>query len=386
MPSGGDDRAPLTAVCLPPSEAAVAIRNLWDARRAVLPLDPRAPAGDLGRVLAALRPTHVLDTGGTCSLDDGVPVTADVAAVVATSGTTGAPRGVELTWDGLRTSVDATALSVGSRAGDRWLCCIPVHHVAGLAIIARSWLSGIEPIVVPFAAAMVGNVDAAFVSIVPTMLVRALEAGADLRRFRRVLVGAAPLTGAARARAKEAGVPFVDAYGLTETWGGVVHEGRPLTGVQIDIGPHDEILVRGPMVMRGYRLKPEETADAFTSGGWLRTGDAGRVDSDGLLRIGDRLREVIVTGGVNVSPTEVEAVLAACPGVADVCVTGRADPEWGERVVAHIVPEDPARPPDVTAIGAFAAERLAAPKVPKQIVLVATIPRSGAGKLLRRLL
>ncbi|MDQ6910995.1 MAG: AMP-binding protein, partial [Actinomycetota bacterium] len=182
------------------------------------------------------------------------------------------------------------------------------------------------------------------------------------------------------------GVPFIDAYGLTETWGGVVHDGRALQGVELDLGPGGEVLVRAPMVMRAYRLRPEETAAAVAPDGWLRTGDVGRFDEDGALRVVDRLRDLIVSGGVNVSPAEVEEVLARCPGVADVCVTGRPDPEWGERVVAHVVPADPARPPEPAEVRAFAAERLAAPKMPREIVLVESVPRSTTGKLLRRLL
>lgn len=385
MPIPQDGRTPLVAVCLPAPEAARHIRELWDSARAVLPLDPGAPTADRDRVLGALRPTHLLDEGGTSELHDGLPVGDDIAAVVATSGTTGTPRGVELTWTGLRAAVEATSISVGSRAGDRWLCCLPVHHVAGLAIVARSWVSGIEPIVVPFAAAELDRIDAEFVSLVPTMLARALDAGSDLARFRRVLVGAAPMTAAVRARAEEAGVAFIDAYGLTETWGGIVHDGRPLAGVEIDVGSSDEVLARGPMVMARYRLRPEESAAALSGDGWLRTGDVGHVEPDGRLRVVDRLRDIIVTGGVNVSPAEVEQVVSLCPGVADVCVTGRADPEWGERVVAHIVPADPARPPGASEVRAFAAARLAAPKVPREVVLVERVPRSKAGKLLRRL-
>jgi acyl-CoA synthetase (AMP-forming)/AMP-acid ligase II len=144
--------------------------------------------------------------------------------------------------------------------------------------------------------------------------------------------------------------------------------------------------VRAPMVMRGYRMAPEETAGAFTAGGWLRTGDAGTIDSGGRLRVVDRLRDLIITGGVNVSPSEVEAVLARHPGVADVCVAGAADPEWGERVVAHVVPRDPAAPPALAELRAFAGEQLSAAKLPRELVITGEIPRTAGGKPLRRLL
>jgi len=152
----------------------------------------------------------------------------------------------------------------------------------------------------------------------------------------------------------------------------------------VAVGPDDEILVRGDVVMRGYRLAPEETAAAFTADGWLRTGDAGTVDADGRLQVVDRLRDLIITGGVNVSPTEVERVLAAHPGVADVCVAGAADPDWGERVVAWVVPRDRARPPALADLRAFAAERLSAAKLPRQVVVVDAVPRTAGGKPRRR--
>jgi O-succinylbenzoic acid--CoA ligase len=210
------------------------------------------------------------------------------------------------------------------------------------------------------------------------MLRRLWEAGVDTGRFRRILLGGGPV--------RERGPNIVATYGLTETWGGVVHDGYPLAGVELRLGDAGEILVRAPMVMRGYRLAPAETAGAFAAGGWLRTGDAGTIDAGGRLRVVDRLRDLIITGGVNVSPSEVEAVLAGHPGVADVCVAGAADPEWGERVVAHVVPKDPAAPPALEDLRAFAGERLSAAKLPRQVVIADEIPRTAGGKPLRRLL
>jgi acyl-CoA synthetase (AMP-forming)/AMP-acid ligase II len=138
--------------------------------------------------------------------------------------------------------------------------------------------------------------------------------------------------------------------------------------------------------MRGYRLAPERTAAAFTVDGWFRTGDAGTIDGDGRLRVVDRLRDLIITGGVNVSPSEVEGVLGRHPAVADVCVVGAADPEWGERVVAHVVPADPASPPSLAELRAFAAEALSPAKLPRQVVVIEAVPRTPGGKPLRRVL
>lgn len=371
MSSHGTGR--LVTVRRPAPEAAGEIRAAWDAGHAVLVLDPRAPEPEVGRIVGWMQP----EAG----------VAPEVAAVVVTSGTSGAPKGVELTWDGLAASAAAisTALEVG--AGDRWLACLPLHYVAGLAVVGRAWATGTPVTVLAgFDVAAVAEAEATLVSLVPTMLRRLREAGAETGRFRRILLGGGPV--------RERGPNIVATYGLTETWGGVVHDGHPLAGVELRLGDDDEILIRAPMVMRGYRLAPAETAGAFTAGGWLRTGDAGTfepepgagADAGGRLRVIDRLRDLIITGGVNVSPSEVEAVLGRHPGVADVCVAGAADAEWGERVVAHVVPADPAQPPALEELRAFAGERLSAAKLPRQVVITGEIPRTAGGKPLRRLL
>jgi o-succinylbenzoate---CoA ligase len=356
----------LVTVRKPAPEAADEIRAAWDAGDAVLVLDPRAPAAEVERIVLRIQP----EAG----------VAAEVAAVVVTSGTTGTPKGVELTWEGLAASAAAISEALDVQAGhDRWLACLPLHYVAGLAVLGRGWASGTPVTVLPgFDVAAVAAAGATLVSLVPTMLRRLWKAGADTTRFRRILLGGGPV--------RERGDNIVATYGLTETWGGVVHDGYPLAGVELRIGDNDEILVRAPMVMRGYRLAPAETAAAFVAGGWLRTGDAGAIDAGGRLRVVDRLRDLIITGGVNVSPSEVEAVLSRHPGVADVCVAGAADPEWGERVVAHIVPADPADPPALEDLRAFAAGELSAAKLPRQVVITGQIPRTAGGKPLRRLL
>ncbi|HWC12846.1 MAG TPA: fatty acid--CoA ligase family protein, partial [Acidimicrobiales bacterium] len=223
-------------------------------------------------------------------------------------------------------------------------------------------------------------------SLVPTTLARCLDAGVDLRRFRCILVGGAPLPADLRRRAEAAGAAVVDSYGLTETWGGVVYDGRPLDGIQVRLEQDGEILFRGPMVMKGYRLRPDATAAALSPDRWLHTGDVGVRGDDGRLRVVDRKRDLVLSGGVSVSPTEVEAVLRRHPGVADVAVTGVADPEWGERVVAHVVAADPARPPSLAELRESAARQLSAAKLPRQVVLVKAIPRTAGGKVRRRLL
>ncbi|MGH9277829.1 MAG: class I adenylate-forming enzyme family protein [Acidimicrobiales bacterium] len=338
----------LLAVSLPPQEAADAIRRAWDRGDAVAVGDPAA--------------LHVDE-----------PVDPSVAAVVATSGTTGEPRAVELTWDGLH----AMALAVETAPHDRWLACLPFHHVAGLAVLARSWATGTPVTVVE---RFEDGTGATLVSLVPTQVRRLLAAHVDLSPFRLILVGGGPVPDDIRALPNT-----VATYGMTETWGGVVHDGHPLTGVEITLAPDDrEILVRSPTVMRGYRGDEHATAAAFTEDGRLRTGDIGRWAPDGRLEVVDRKRDIVITGGVNVSPGEVERALAGHPAVADVCVAGAPDDEWGERVVAFVVPEDPTDPPRLAELRDYARGRLSPAQLPREVVIVDAVPRTAGGKPVRR--
>jgi O-succinylbenzoic acid--CoA ligase len=385
------DEAPLLAVLLPRPVAGEAVVAAWDRGEAVTVLDPSAPAAVTTGLLERLRPTHLLDGDGRCDLSGGVPVAAGVCAVVVTSGTTATPKGVELTTAGLETIGRGCNAAIGAGPSDRWLMCLPLHHVAGLAILARARMAGAPVTVDPgfdldAVARAPGERGATLVSLVPTMLKRLLDAGAPLADYRALVLGGAPTPLAVRERADAAGARVVDAYGMSETWGGVVLDGIPIAGVEAKLDDEDTILVRGAAVMRGYRLAPDDTAAAFTADGWLRTGDVGAYDDRGSLRVVDRRRDIIITGGVNVSPTEVEIVLAEHPAIADVGVAGAPDDEWGERVVAFVVARDPGALPSLQEVRAFASERLSAPKVPRQVVNVAEIPRSPGGKVLRRLL
>jgi o-succinylbenzoate---CoA ligase len=413
------DEVEAVAVLLPPPEAAPVIVELWEAREAVLPLDPGAPAPELERSLTALRPTALVDRTGRHRRPDGIPTAAGVAAIVATSGTTGEPKGTELTFSGLEASGAAVASAVGGDEGDGWVCCLPLHLVAGLAVVGRAWTTGAPVTVQPgfdpaaVAAAGRGVVEmpaargpagvaprgrpGAFVSLVPTMLRRLLDTDpVGAAAFAHILLGGGSIDPALLERAHAAGATVSTTYGMTETWGGVVHNGHPLPGVELQLDPPmgvgtdgvGEILVRAPMLMRGYRLRPAGTAAAIDATGWFRTGDLGRFDSDagGRLRVVDRVSDVVNTGGVKVSPTEVERVLLAHPAVAEVCVAGRPDPDWGERVVAYVVPVTSAEPPALADLRAFAREHLSPAKLPREVVVVETIPRTPGGKPLRRLL
>jgi o-succinylbenzoate---CoA ligase len=391
------DEVEAVAVLLPAPDAARVVVELWEDGEAALPLDPAAPAPELERSLAALRPTALIDRDGRHRRLEGVPATAGVAAIVATSGTTGERKGVELTFAGLEASGAAVASAVGAEPGDGWLCCLPIHLVAGLAVVGRAWVTGAPVTVQPGFGG-----PAAYVSLVPTMLRRLLDADPDAAAgFRHILLGGGTIDPALLARARAAGATVSTTYGMTETWGGIVHNGHPLPGVELRLDPAvvgegeaagaggvGEILLRAPMLMRGYRLWPEGTAAAIDADGWYRTGDLGRFDLEtgGRLWIVDRVGDVVNTGGVKVSPTEVERVLAGHPAVAEVCVAGRPDPDWGERVVAFVVPASPAEPPALADLRAYARDYLSPAKLPREVVLVDAIPRTAGGKPLRRLL
>jgi O-succinylbenzoic acid--CoA ligase len=306
-----------------------------------------------------------------------------------TSGTTAGPKAVELTAAGLQAAGAGCNAALGVDADDRWLVCLPLHHVAGLAILARAAVGGQAVIVHPsFDVAAVASAprrdDTTLVSVVPTMLGRLLDAGAPLHEYRHVVVGGATLAPALRQRAETAGVPVVDAYGLSETWGGFVLDGFPIPGAEVDVGPDAEIRVRGPMILRGYRFDPDATDAALDAEGWFRTGDVGDWGEDRRLRLVDRRHDLVITGGVNVSPTAVETVLADHPDVADVCVTGTPDPHWGERVVAFVVPHAGGSVPTVDALRTFGRDRLRGPELPRQVVEVEAIPRTAGGKPQRR--
>jgi len=378
----------LVAVVLERPAAAVEIGRAWDAGEAVAVLDPAAPPAVLRTVLDVVRPTALVDRDGRSPRAGGEPVAEGTAAVVTTSGTTGTPKAVELTTAGIDAIGHGFATGLGAPPDDHWLVCLPLHHVAGLAILARARVSGARVTVragfdLDDVAGAPATEGATLVSLVPTMVSRLLDAGAPLERYRRIVVGGAATPAPLRARAEAAGAPVVDAYGLSETWGGCALDGVPIDGAEITLSDESEVLVRGAMVMRGYRGLPDETAAAFTPDGFFRTGDLGARDGERIVVV-DRARDVVITGGVNVSPTAVEGVLAEHPDVADVCVAGTPDPEWGERVVAYVVARDGRPAPAVDALRDFARDRLSAPQLPRQVVSVAEIPRTPGGKARRR--
>jgi len=360
-------RRSLVALAEPPGDRFVAaLERTWSNGDAVLPLDPRAPASDRDRVLAAMQP----DVG----------VADDVALVITTSGSTGVPKGAELTRAALEASARATMQRIGSTDHDVWLACLPWHHIGGLQVLLRARLFD-TPLVIHEAfdvARVAAEGSATLLSLVPTQLVRLLDAGADLARFRVILLGGAAAAPTLLDRAKAAGANVVTTYGMSETCGGCVYDGKPLDGVDVQLSDDGRVMLRGPMLMSRYRLDPESTARALVDG-WLLTSDIGEIDANGRLVLRGRVDDVVITGGENVVTTEVAARLMAHPAVKEAAVTGVPDPEWGHRLVALVVATSP--PPTLAELREWCHAALPAASAPRQLVLVDELPRLSSGKV-----
>jgi O-succinylbenzoic acid--CoA ligase len=332
-----------------------------------MPIDPRLAEGERAsrralagsRGAATVQATHDLDA---------------VALRLFTSGTTSAPKPVALTYGNLLWSAMGSALALGLDPGERWLCPLPLAHVGGLSILVRSAIYATTAVVherwdTDRALHALRGEGITLASLVPTQLARLLDAGLERPPVLRwILLGGAPAPPALLRRAQAAGVPVAETYGMTEAASQIVTFGRPLPFATVELAPDGEIVVAGPTV---------------AGGGPLRTGDLGAYDADGRLRVVGRKADTIVSGGENVAPQEVEAVLAAHPAIADAAVVGRPDPEWGEALVALVVPRN-GEPPAPEELNRFCRERLAAFKVPKRFVAVPELPRNAAGKLSRK--
>jgi o-succinylbenzoate---CoA ligase len=360
------------------------LQELWAAGAAILPLDPRLAAAETRAIMDLARPGVLVDADGTTVMTDTTGVDPSVGLVLATSGTAGAPRAVELSRGAVEAAVLGSARALGDGLEGRWLCCLPVAHVGGMLVLMRGVLRG-APVEVHgrFDPRAVAAADADHVSLVPTMLRRLLAEGADLARFRAILVGGAGLDDATVGEARERGARVVTTYGLTETCGGIAYDGRLFERSQARIGAEAEVQLAGPTLMGGYRGDPTSTSAAFTLDGWLRTGDAGELDDDGRISVYGRLDDRILTGAEKVWPQEVEAVLREHPKVAELAVAGRADPEWGEHVVAFVVPVTLDEPPTLEELRDHATERMARFKLPRELVLLPALPRTPSGKIRR---
>jgi O-succinylbenzoic acid--CoA ligase len=281
--------------------------------------------------------------------------------VIETSGSTGPPKRVMLSRDAMRASADATHERLGGPG--RWELNLPPTYVAGVQVLYRTIRAG-------------DDFDRAYVSLVPTQLVRVLrsdERVEAVRRFDAVLVGGGPLRREVRSEAERRGIRVVQTYGMSETCGGCVYDGVPLTGVEIRIDTDDQVLLRGPVLFDGYEGEPERTGAAFRDG-WLLTNDLGHWAEDGRLRIDGRADDVIISGGVKVPAGSVVEMLRPWVSSAGIEVIGVPDPEWGERVVAVVAAMDP--------ISLDHVRNLVEPRewAPRQLVVVPQIPLLPNGK------
>ena len=351
---------------------------------AVAPLDARLPSARLDALVEALAPDSVEGPDGVTTIRSGQEkgVAEGTAVIVGTSGSTSAPKGVELSAAALVYSARASLARIGARPGERWLCCLPATYIAGIQVLVRSLVSGTDPVLADGAdAETVATSGCAHVSLVPTQLRRLLDGREDgmvspLAGFSSVLLGGAAAPADLLDAARAARVPVVTTYGMTETCGGCVYDGLPLDGVRVRIGEDDgRIWLGGPVLFSGYRGGPPAPGD-----GWLRSGDLGRMDSWGRLVVRGRADDVINTGGYMVVPGEVAAVLQTCPGVRDVAILGLPDPEWGERVIAIVAPADPAEPPTLELLRLHVQERLPRYAAPSRVVMVDAVPMLPSGK------
>ena len=326
------------------------------------------------------------------------------AAILYTSGTTGRPKGALLD--------HGNFLAQGRGAIEVWrwtsrdvlVHALPLFHLHGLGMgLHGTLLSGGSAVLVPFTPQnVVRELTSGGTMLfgVPSMYQRLCdwldENPTDLFGVRVFVCGSAPLPPALFERcARLLGQPPVERYGITE--GGIVvtnpydgprqpgRVGYPFPGVEVKLGELDEVLLKGGQVFKGYWRNPQATVEAFTDDGFFRTGDVGEIGEDGSLAIRGRIKELIITGGFNVYPREVELVLEEHPAVQEVAVAGVPSEEWGEEVTAFVVASG-AAPIDAVEIIAFAHERLAAYKCPKRVIRVDSLPRNAMGKVQRALL
>jgi O-succinylbenzoic acid--CoA ligase len=382
----------LHAVLLPPADAGRRMLGALAAALdgtgpAILPLDPALPRARLAALLDAFAPSVVETAQGPgryprarSGRTPAPGVAPEVALVIATSGSTGRPKGTELTAAALLASARASLRRVGAGPGERWLCCLPVFHIAGIQVLVRSLLAGADPVITgrlePGALAASG---CAHVSVVPAQLRRMLDAGDDLTAAKTILLGGAAAPAGLVDAARAAGGRVVTTYGMSETSGGCVYNGMPLDDVSVDIGPGGRIRIAGPVLFSGYRLRPDLTARA-RDGRWFVTSDIGSIGPSGELLVRGRADDVINTGGEKVVAAEVEAALATCAGVRDAAVVGRPDPEWGEVVTAVVVPLDPSAPPRLADIRAHVRGKLPVYAAPAALLLVPDLPLLPSGK------
>lgn len=319
----------------------------------------------------------------------------DVHLIVATSGSEGEPKAAMLAGHNIAAAVAASRERIGLGPGDRWLVCLPLYHIGGLAILHRCAQAGASVVLTEgFDAMSVGEVlyrqSCTHVSMVPAMLARLLESAATPPpTLRHVLVGGAALDPGLAREALARDWPLCISYGMTEAgsqvatlchperdWPGQL-AGKPLAGMQVEVDDlTGRIRIRGGAVMVGYANPEQKPGVGLTADGWFETADLGRLDDQGCLWVLGRSDDMLVTGGVNVHPCQVETLMAGCPGITGVAVTGRPDPAWGERLVAVLVGSaEPAEVED------WCRANLPSYMRPRQFIKVAALPLNAMGKI-----
>ena len=372
-----------------------------DARPVLAVADEPARFAELG--LPAVTPAVAGPDAGQVALDLAGPD--ELAWLCYTSGTTGRPKGAMLSHANLAAGAEALLEAWGWTSRDCLVLALPLFHMHGLGVGINGALTSGSPVVVlaRFDVDAVLDAREAYDGTlffgVPTMYARFVESARleELSQFRLCVSGSAPLAPALWAAVREAtGVEVLERYGMTETMmlcsnplagpripGSV---GTPLPGVDVRLAEDGAVEVRGPAVFSGYWERPDATAAAFTADGWFRTADVGAWGTEGDLRLVGRTSELVITGGFNVYPREVEDAVREHPDVVDVAVIGAADPAWGEIVVAFVVAATADAPPATESLDAHVLERLAPYKRPRRWTFVESLPRNAMGKVQRDVL
>jgi O-succinylbenzoic acid--CoA ligase len=334
---------------------------------------------------------------------------ADIMTIIYTSGTTGKPKGVMLTYGNHWWSAVGSALNLGLHEQDCWLACLPFFHVGGLSILMKSVMYGMrvflqEKVNAAQLNRAILNKEVTIISVVAKVLndmVRELGDGTYPDTLRCVLLGGGPAPRPLLETCVQKGIPVYQTYGMTETASQICtlaqdymltkvgSAGKPLYPCQLRIEKDGhpvpanhtgEIVVKGPNITRGYFKREDATKESIQDG-WLHTGDIGYLDEEGFLYVLDRRSDLIISGGENIYPAQIEEVLLAHPAVLEAGVVGMEDDEWGQVPVAFVKAD---RTVNEEELLSFCGERLARYKVPRRITFVDALPRNASNKLLRR--
>lgn len=387
-------------------DAVVTLHALIELGVTAALLHPRLTERERRRQIELAQPAMDLDALETSDESAGAPPGAPrrgidperPLAILFTSGTTGAPEGVELSRRAFLAAAAASAANLGWKDDDRWLLCISPAHVGGLSILTRCLIAracaAVMPEFDPVAfVETVTQCGVTLASLVPTMLQRILDASPTWRpppSLRAILLGGSAAPAALIEESADRGLPVLTTYGLTEACSQVATQplgtrpsprwgaGRPLPGIEVRVR-RGEIQVRGPVLL-SRRLGVGAGSRVVDDDGWFDTGDRGEFDGEGNLHVIGRGCEIVVTGGENVSVREVEEVLASCPGLASACVFGIEDREWGEAIAAALVADGGGAPSDGE-LARFVISRLAGFKRPKRIGYLEGLPLTPTGKV-----